>query len=270
MAIAQLNGIEMYYESLGEGKALVLIMGLGGNVDWWGTGFRKQLARHRQIIALDNRGAGRTREEENGRPLTIEQMAEDIVALLDHIEIDIADVLGLSMGGMIAQELAFRYPNRVGKLILGCTSPGGLKAVLPTPMAMQLLFGLSQVDSTRSLMEAQMKLLFPDNFIATHQPFLEAMYKSLSRHPMTRENFLRQLSAIQTWQGTYNRLPNLQHKTLVLHGKEDILLPVGNAELFRQTIPDAKVVLYDDCGHGFAAQLPAQVMRDIETFLTNV
>lgn len=263
MTTALVNGAQLYYETYGEGQPLVLIMGLGGNLDWWGTGFLKHLAQHHQVIAFDNRGAGRTVTPEGD--FTIEQMADDVIGLLDVLEVSKADVFGISMGGMIAQEVVLRHPQRTRRLILGCTTPGGTQQVVPTPLAMQLL--LAEPTDPQTAMENQVRLLFPDDFIEKFRTLLEENQRVLMRHPMTRENFMRQLAGIQRWKGTFDRLSSLDIPTLVLHGTEDILLPIGNSHLLRDQIQSAKFIEYAGCGHGFTVQVAPQVLSDVEAFL---
>lgn len=266
MPVAQLDGADMYYESIGTGKPVVLIMGLGGNVDWWGMGFRKRLARRQQVIAFDNRGAGRTKDD--GKPLSIEQMALDVAALLDSVDCNkAADVIGFSMGGMIAQELSLTHPHLVDNLVLGATSAGGTSAVMPTPYAMQLLLGMQSVDSATSAIDSQMKLLFPESFIKSHTTLWESLSKTLFRNPMTRENFQRQLQAVLTWRGTCDRLHDVSQSALILHGTEDIMIPPENGQILADEMARAKLTFYEGCGHGFAVQEPERVMSDIELFL---
>lgn len=265
MPNAQLNDANIYYEVMGEGKPLVLVMGLGGNLDWWGTGFRKYLARHRQVIALDNRGAGETTAPD--APFTIHHMAGDIAHLLDYLSLETADVMGLSMGGMIAQELALSFPDRVDKLILGCTSCGGLEQRPPSEFAWRLL--TEERASAEAAKAHELQLLFPTSFVEDNPGLIDEVYKHLMRRPMSREDFHRQFGAIINWQGSYHRLPWLAHETLILHGTEDILLPVENSEILADRIVHAQLIQYPGCGHGFVVQVGSQVLHDVEAFLEN-
>src|SRR5258707_1069095 len=124
MATAKINGIEIYYEVHGSGEPLLLIIGLGTNATGWYLqipGFSKEY----RVIAFDNRGAGRS--ENPNEPYTMPQMAEDAIGVLDTLGVDAAHVFGMSLGGMIAQELALRHPERVKTLSLGGTMCGGPK-----------------------------------------------------------------------------------------------------------------------------------------------
>ncbi|MFB5189622.1 alpha/beta fold hydrolase [Alicyclobacillus fastidiosus] len=266
MAYAAVNGADIYYEVMGEGQPLILVMGLGGNLDWWGTGFRKQLARARQVIAFDNRGAGRTNAPSG--PFSIDQMADDVAGLLDALSIERADVFGMSMGGMISQEFALRHGERLNRLVLGCTCCGGSEQIPPTPRAQQLLAQFTRTISADDAMRYQAELLFPSEFIEKHHELLQAAHKMMAQVPMKRSDFLRQFEAIQSWRGTYDRLPTLEHDTLLLHGTEDILLPVQNSEIMHEVLPTSRLIQYEACGHGFAIQAASRVVTDIQHFLS--
>ncbi|MFD1676689.1 alpha/beta fold hydrolase [Alicyclobacillus fodiniaquatilis] len=260
---ADSNQADIYYEVMGEGEPLILIMGLGGNLDWWGSGFRKRLAQRRQVIACDNRAAGRTKSEK--MDFSMEDMAEDVIALMDHLQCADADVFGMSMGGMIAQEMALRHPERVRRLILGCTSCGGKEQIRPTEAASRLL--TMRPSNLEEAIMHQLQLLFPPDYIAKNQVLLKALSAVLGRQPMTHKDFMRQYQAIERWQGTFQRLPSLSQPTLILHGEEDILLPVGNSTILADRLPNAKRMIYPGCGHGFVVQMTAQVFQALEDFL---
>lgn len=120
MPHARANGIDIYYELRGEGYPLVMIMGLSGNVDWWDRSLLSLLAEKFQLVMFDNRGAGRS--EKLRAEYSIPLMTSDTVGLLRFLDIDRAHILGVSMGGKIAQQLALDYPEMVERLVLCCTS----------------------------------------------------------------------------------------------------------------------------------------------------
>ena len=120
MPIANVNGINLYYRVHSQGEPLILITGLGGGHTAWFFQLRS-FKKHFQCITMDNRGIGKT--DKPKEPYTVRTMADDIIGLMDHLSIEKADVVGISMGGMISQEIAINYPDRVKKLVLGCTAP---------------------------------------------------------------------------------------------------------------------------------------------------
>ncbi|GMA56624.1 pimeloyl-ACP methyl ester carboxylesterase [Alicyclobacillus sacchari] len=264
MPLADLGAVELYYEVHGEGQPLILIMGLGGNADWWGSGFVRRLAAKRQLIVFDNRGAART-VLRGDKPFTLVDMAEDVVGLMKHLGLAMADVFGVSMGGMVAQEVALHHPGHVRKLILGCTTCGGKEQTPPTAEAAAMLVG--QPGDAGQELQNQIRLLFPDAFIAENLPLLENSFRALMRHPMPRENYFRQLHAIQTWPGTYDRLPAITHETLVLHGTDDMLIPVENGRTLHRRLPNSILREYPGTGHGFTLQAASDVLADVESFL---
>lgn len=263
MPTVQVNDIDMFYEVQGEGYPLLLIMGLGANMDWWGQGFIHALAKNYRVIAFDNRGAGRSDAPQG--PYSIPQMASDAVGLLDTLEIAKAHVFGCSMGGMIAQELALQHPHRVNKLILGCTASGGKRQVQPSPQALALL--ASQGDSAEAMKRATTQLLFPPEFVEHNSRFIEENWEQLNHHPMSQSAFMSQLLAIQAWSGSNDKLADVEAPTLVLHGTEDILLPPQNGEFIADQIPGAKLVMFEGCGHAFTAQKPREVLQTVLDFL---
>lgn len=263
LSLATVGDAQIFYEAVGQGAPIVLIMGLGGNIEWWGNGFRRQLGKGRQVIAVDNRGAGRTVTPPGH--FSIEQMADDVVGVLDVLGFDRADVFGVSMGGMIAQEIVLRHGHRVNKLLLGCTTCGGTHGVQPTPLATQLLIG--PVKSVEEAKMNQARLLFPEDYIEKHRPLLEEADKMMSKYPMNRENFMRQFGAIQGWQGSYQRLPSIQHATLIMHGTEDILLPSENSDILHSRIANSQIIMYEGAGHGYMVQNASKVIADVQAFL---
>lgn len=127
MPKVRVNDIQMFYEVHGEGFPLIMIMGLTGNTNWWDPRWIQTLSEKFKIIAFDNRGAGRT--DISDREYSIKLFADDTAGLMDALGIPRADVLGISMGGMIAQEFVLNYPEKVKKVVLCSTHCGGAKSV---------------------------------------------------------------------------------------------------------------------------------------------
>ena len=152
MPTAKAGDINLYYEVHGEGQPLLLIMGYGSNSGHWFVILPHLVSRFKVII-FDNRGTGRS--DKPDIPYTAEMMTGDIIGLLDAIGIGAAHVFGVSMGGMIAQELALRHPGRVKKLILGCTSCGGPHSVRSSPESAAFLF-----DPERAKLSDEERALF--------------------------------------------------------------------------------------------------------------
>jgi len=165
MAFTRVNGVNLYYEVHGRGEPLLLIMGLGANTTgWWAQ--VPAFSRKYQVIAFDNRGAGRS--DKPNEPYSIGQMADDAQALLDELGVGPAHVFGMSLGGMIAQELALRYPESVRTLMLGGTMAGGPTAMFAGPEVVQQLISLAGMPLVQAL-EVGLALLYSEDYIAKHK-----------------------------------------------------------------------------------------------------
>ena len=254
-------GTDLYYERRGEGEPLLLIQGLGGNSLHWGEGFLGGLEDGFELILFDNRGAGRSGPLEGEH--TIADLASDALGLLDALKVDSAHVVGISMGGMVAQEIVLSAPERVRTLTLGCTFPGGPEATM-TDMAVvgMLAEAVLSGDDERTLRVGY------DVMIAAEYGEQEGayeLYAELARqYPAPVPVLMAQLSAIMG-HDTSQRLGEIAAPTLVIHGTEDRLLDVANGELIARLIPGARLELLEGSGHMFFWEQPersAQLVRE--------
>ena len=261
---ADANGAHLYYEVYGEGEPLLLIMGLGANHLGWAAQV-PVYAQEFRVIVFDNRGTGQSDFPE-GVDLTIPLMADDAAALLDFLGVDAAHVYGISMGGMIAQEMALRHPEKVRSLILGATSPGGPHAIAPDAQALQgLLDQGAAVD--RAVNPALLEVLFSPAYLAEHGSELLEKLGGMADYPATSpEAYAAQLRAAAR-HDTYDRLPDIAAPTLVLHGTDDPLLPVGNARILAERIPGAKLVLFEGARHAYMLEKQAEADTAVLDFL---
>lgn len=257
----RVSDVLLHYEETGQGPPVVLIMGLAGSLEWWGPEIQEALSRRFRVVVFDNRGAGRSDRPKD--PYTIAQMAEDTRGLMDALGIDRAHVLGYSMGGMIAQELALRHPERLRRLILAATSPGGVLSALPRPRAFGLL--LAERDPERAA-RATLELLFPPDYVASHAERMIRLSNMLARHATDAASAKRQFAAILRW-SAWSRLPRLSVPTLVVHGTADILLPVRNARILHRRIPRSEIRLFPGAGHGFGLQFAEETAETVLGFL---
>jgi 3-oxoadipate enol-lactonase len=261
---ADANGARLYYGVYGEGEPLLLIMGLGANHLSW-TAQIPIYSREFQVIVFDNRGTGQS-DFPAGVDYTIPLLADDAAALLEFLGIDAAHVYGVSMGGMIAQELALRHPEKVRSLILGATSPGGPHAIAPDPQALQgLLDQGAAVD--RAVNPALLEILFSPSYLAEQGSELLEKFQRLADYPATSpEAYAAQLRAAAR-HDTYDRLPDIAAPTLVLHGTDDPLLPVGNAHILAERIPGAKLVLFEGARHAYILEKQSEADAAVLDFL---
>jgi pimeloyl-ACP methyl ester carboxylesterase len=269
MTTATIDDIEMYYEEHGNPAAepVLLIMGFTGNAAAWAPQI-PALAERYHVIAFDNRGAGRTSQPEG--PYSIPQMADDTAALLDYLGIASTHVVGASMGGMIAQEFALRYPDRVRSLVLACTTPGG-----PHSAGHGTLMELSQQadaieDVAAALQPERLKemleWLFSPDFIANPGPGFAQMVMSSVQYPTTPAGLRGQIAAIRA-HDTYDRLGRISAPALVIAGDADPLIDPENSRILADRIRGARLCLLPGQRHGFTAEKPEETNRLILEFL---
>jgi pimeloyl-ACP methyl ester carboxylesterase len=239
-------------------------MGLGGNADWWHEGFLERLAERFQVVTFDNRGTGRTDKPEG--PYSIAQMASDAVGLMDHLGWPSADVMGVSMGGMIAQELTLNYPERVKHLVLACTNCGGAESVPAGPEVLALLTMPRGELSAEEVYKATLPLLFQPSYIEENKEVIEETVKRLMIAPTPPSCFISQFQGIAVW-STHSRLGDIQKPTLVITGDEDILIPPQNSRILADAIPGCRLVEVKGGAHGFISQFPDRVADEVLAFL---
>ena len=266
MARIRVGTIELNYETYGEGEPLLLIMGFGASGAAW-LPILPMLAGFK-CIYFDNRGTGSSDAPADG--YTILQMAEDASNLLSALALAKAKVFGVSMGGMIAQELTLRHPEQVEKVVLGCTTPGGANAVRPPEERIaQLIRGLDLVESDQlePALDVMMPLLFPEDFIANHPELRQFMAAGLKMSPPPRQEILELTRAGVSDFDAYDRLPNIKCPVLIVHGDKDVLAPAENALLIKNRIPQAELLMIPNAGHSFAAADPVGVHQRITQWL---
>ncbi|MFW9896041.1 MAG: alpha/beta fold hydrolase [Candidatus Thorarchaeota archaeon] len=263
----------MYYRIQGEGYPLVLIMGMGSNLDWC-TPFSmlEQLSKNFKVITFDNRDSGRTDAPETDS--TIEMMAEDAKGLMDALNVEQAHVLGASMGGDIAEIMAINYPDKINKLVLCCADAGNTTLFPTSPEAMELGMKLIQEknkagkdrNTEYEIAKLFLPLLFPQPFNDNNQDTIETTINTLLIAPMGGKEFMKQMNAKLKFD-IIDKLPQIAKPTLIMHGKEDIVVPYKNAEYLAEHIPGAELVSYDKGGHLFLYQEPEDVMNRVIEFL---
>ena len=269
MARAKVNDININYKVQGHGPPLVLIMGLGGECGDWVLQtcvFKKYF----RVVTFDNRGVGKT--DKPNEPYLIKTMADDVIGLMDALDIGCSDVLGVSMGGMIAQEIAINYPQRVKKLILVCTTPGkdekgGHSPELLRAMGLKEDFSdgdikgvdIGKVMSSLSSLSYRSRVL---KMIAV--PFcwvrmklfgidgLRGQFEAAMKHSML------------------SRLDEIKAPTLVIAGAEDRIVPPRFAEVLAQRIPDARLVMIEDGSHTIVAEKRSRFNGEVLNFLRDI
>ena len=245
------------WESVGEGAPLLLIQGLGYGRWGWEPIVPGLAARHR-VVSFDNRGIGESDKPEG--PYTAAQMAGDALQVLDEAGIDRAHVLGASLGGMIAQELAVAAPERVDKLVLCCTTPGGPSTV-PMPEVTVQLFAEAQTLAPEIALRR-----FVENALGEDPPagLVDELLARRVANPPDPAGWQAQAAAGIGFQGVEGQIAA---PTLVLGGTADNVVDHRNAEVLARRIPGARVELLAGAGHLFFWEQPDESVRIINEFL---
>jgi pimeloyl-ACP methyl ester carboxylesterase len=254
--------IDIAYKIFGKGDPILLINGYSHSMDNWDPTLLERLASNNTVIIFNNRGIGNTTSGEN-RFFSIAQFANDTAGLLDVLEIKQADILGYSMGGFIAQELALTYPDRVGKLIIYASICGGNESIL----ASQVINMLSNGSGTAmERIERFLPLFFPEKWRNENPNYLERIPKTIETIP--NKTLDQHTEAIFNWTGTCSKLKNITQPTLVIVGTDDVVTLPANSLLITERIPGAWLVQIKGAGHGLMYQYPEQFNKVLQTFLS--
>jgi 3-oxoadipate enol-lactonase len=244
MPDADLGSHRLHYVRRGSGAPLLLVQGMAGHHQIWGEPFLGGLVDDFDVVAYDHRGIGDSSDVP--KQFTIADLAEDAAALLNVLGWSDAHVMGISMGGMVAQELAIRHPHRVRSLILGCTYAGGEGSTLAAPGPMRMFEAMNTGDIDLAIRTAYEANLSP-GFRADESRFEPFKTASLAvRVPVA--TVLRQAQSAFV-HDTSIRLPQITAPTLVVHGTADEMLVVGNGDHIAGLIPGAQLVTLDGVGH---------------------
>ena len=259
MPYIQNQGAKIYWDEQGAGEPLLLLMGLGYPSDMWYRS-RPALAKSYRTIAIDNRGVGRSEMPPGPYPMAL--MAGDALAVLDALGVESAHVYGISMGGMIAQELTLEQPHRVRSLILGCTAAGGPTAVPAEPEARRMLMARGSMPAEQAAEAAIPYIYDPGTPRARIDEDLNVR-RPWFAHP---EAYVAQLQGILAWEA-YSRLPGITAPTLVIHGEHDRLVPAANGALIAERIPGARLVMLPNASHIYPTDQTEVSERAVLDFL---
>jgi pimeloyl-ACP methyl ester carboxylesterase len=251
------------YRSIGSGRPVVFVQGLAGTIDGWPPSFLdKVAARGHRVIVFDNEGVGRSTLRAG--TLTIRRMGQDAARLIQALHLRRPDVVGWSMGGMVAQSFAVRSPKRLRRLVLLATAPGDGKGVIPDAEGQMALAG---GDPSALLAE-----LFPPDQIAARDRYISDVLRRFDFNGIAPPAIVTaQLGASAQWitggDPDGARVGQLEAHALVGGGELDHLLPVANQRHLAQLIPHAKLVTYPDAAHGFFFQHDAEFVPQLAAFL---
>jgi 3-oxoadipate enol-lactonase len=242
------GGPVVHWVASGDGDPLLLVNGWTASGLVWPTSWLAELEERYRVIRPDNRGGGWSRSAP--RPFTVRDMADDVRAVLGAAGESRARVMGLSMGGMIAQELAMRHPEVVSRLVLAGTRPPIPAATMLADSSL-LATALRPPKKDQSLVDYFLGLwsgFAAPGFAAANPEVMAELVEQVVRRPTRRDGVYAQVRAMMAWHGAH-RLRRLDVPTVVVHGAEDPLIPVANAVAIAELIPGARLELLDGVGH---------------------
>jgi len=261
MPTASLNGLNFHYERAGSGPRLLFISGTGGDLRVQPNVFASPLAKTFDLLAYDQRGLGRT--DKPDAPYTMADYADDAAALLDHVGWDDALVLGVSFGGMVAQELVLRHPARVTRLVLACTSPGGEGGASYPFHEIEHLKGEERARFLIPISDTRRDAAWAAANAEQYETFVEmAAADAFAGEPGRAAGAHRQLEA-RSAHDTWERLPGIACPVLIAAGRYDGIALPATQQKMAERIPGAELRFFEG-GHLFMLQDRAAYAAIIE------
>ena len=262
MSRARNGTVSLHYESTGADAAVLLVMGLGMNATGWWRTVPVLAAADLRVLTFDNRGVGRS--DRPPGPYTTAVMADDAVAVLDAAGVQRAHVYGISLGGMIAQEIALRHPDRIARLVLGATTPGGDGAIPADGQTLEFFQRRGQMPAEEAVW-ASVPYNYSARTRAEHGNRIVQDVRQRLRFPIEPAPYAAQLAAALS-HDAHDRLARIAAPTLVVHGQEDVMVPPANGRLLASLIP-AQLLELGGAAHLYPTDEP-DADREIAAFLT--
>lgn len=233
---------QLHYTRSGQGPTLLIIGGVGDSTRNWSAVSHK-LSSQLDVIVVDNIGAGESPKPKG--PYTIEQMAQAVRDLLDHLQLEHIHILGYSMGGKIAMQLAYEFPHLVQSLILLSTGPGWHEPFAPSQRISEVM---DSHERSEKHFKEQFEILFGKTFRQKFKADSFVKFQMQNSNPQPEDCFLWQLSAVKNFDFR-NKLKLLIQPTLILAGKEDLIAPPENSEWMHKQIPHSELKIFENAGH---------------------
>jgi pimeloyl-ACP methyl ester carboxylesterase len=261
MPLIKANGININYEIHGKGQPVVLIGGLGSVLQSWAAQI-PIYSEYFKVIAFDNRGMGKT--DKPDIEYTIEMMADDTAALLDGLKIKRASFIGKSMGGMIAQWIGIKYPQKVKKLVMGCTS------ACRDEVGNEIIKTGREIASKAGMKTVWLTALFLGYSRKYIENNIESIKENMSAVTESKENltgYIRQSGACEN-HDILNLIPKIKAETLIMYGENDFITSPHNSRKLAELIPNSKLADFK-AGHGFWREYQKEVDKEVLDFLLN-
>jgi len=262
MPFAESNGIKFYYEIYGEGEPVVLISGLGSPLGSWETQIPIYSDKFK-VIVFDNRGIGRSEVTEPG--FTISDMADDTIGLLDNLGINSATFIGKSMGGMITQRIGIKYPERVNKLVIGCSAASRDEVG-------NLLLSAGREVATKAGMKAVwitgLFYGYTREYIEKNIDMIKGFLNEIPEDEEVLKGYLGQSAACE---GHYSldEIHSIRADTLVMYGNKDLIMSPKKSVEMAEKIPNCRLRGFSDVGHGFWREKQEEVDKLVMEFLSS-
>jgi 3-oxoadipate enol-lactonase len=257
------NGIALYYEVAGAGPAVCLINGYRLSSAAWPLGFINRLADRFTTISFDNRGTGRSDKPAAGYEFA--NMAKDVVGLLDRLRLPRVHLFGYSMGGAIAQEVAIRHPDRIGRLILFGTFCGGIWAEPASHDVFKRLI-VTENQSPEDAARQAWPVTYSPDYLAGNIEAVEQQMRRELEHPTPMFVAQRQMEALRNFD-SYRDLPKIRAATLVATGDQDELVRPRNSQILASRIANSRLESLADLGHRAIWEAPEEIADLIGDFL---
>jgi pimeloyl-ACP methyl ester carboxylesterase len=244
-----------------DGEPLILITGYGTARDLWPRSLIEPLSENFKVITFDNRGVWETTRGDS--QVSIFQMARDTIGLMDALFIKRANILGWSMGSLIAQEVALKVPDRVSRLALYATKCGGPEEVPPEEWVLEAL-----TDTEGTMAERYKRMnstMFPKEFLEKH-PDPRDFYPHVEGYA-SDDIIIAQSMAFYNWPGTHDKLQNIRIPTLLIAGDADAIIPIENSKIIHKKIKHSRLEILEGAGHGAMFQFPEIFSKKVVDFL---
>ena len=264
-----IGDIDIYYEIHGPPEAPPLIL-IGGWASYRWIWFRQIPAfkeRYRCVV-FDNRGAGRSSKPDH--PYTMEMFADDVVGLMEALDIENAHILGISMGGFIAQQIAISYPEKVRGLIIASSSFGGPNSIPMDDKTMAMLIALpTETISKEQAREMRYKATFSPQFLQENKLVIDQIDEWAERHPTPVYAQVHQSSAANSFNAE-SEVKQISTPTLILHGDNDLCFPPKNAELLANCISTSKLKIIEGASHFVIIEKYEEFNNEVMNFIDEV
>jgi pimeloyl-ACP methyl ester carboxylesterase len=277
----RIGDIDIAYKMFGKGEPILLISGVGNDMNSWDPSTLKSLSSNHTVIIFDNRGVANTTT--GSKAFSIQQFANDTAGLLDVLKIQKADVLGHSMGGMVAQQLAVTHPEKVNRLILVSTTCGGKDSIPPSPQLAKFVTEfenklLNNIPITPQEIKLTMSASLGPAWIRMHPNSLDTIPKKVlpakDLFPGVPVNTMAQQQKVvlnwraTNWIGICDELSKISAPTLIITGTDDGSIQPANSLIIAGKIPGSWLVQIKDAGHQVMSQYPDKFNKVLQTFLS--